>query len=316
MNSNLRGSLVPLVTPFKNGEFDEPAFKDLIEWQIESGSHGISVTGSTGEPSALTPEEREHVIETAVRTVNRRVPVIAGTGTNNYDESVRFTRFAERVGADAALVLVPYLNRPSQEGLYQYFTALAAEVSIPIIIYNIPGRTAINMEPETVARVIRERPNVIGVKEANKDFEQVSRVFDRCGRDLLVYSGIEALCFPLLALGGAGYISATGNVMPDKSARLYNLVQEGKWLEARDLHYEMLPMNEALFLETNPCPAKYVLGLMGKISPELRLPLVLPSEANRKKLREVTESYGLIPAGTIAGSQSVIQSASEGTLDG
>jgi 4-hydroxy-tetrahydrodipicolinate synthase len=163
---------------------------------------------------------------------------------------------------------------------------------------DIPGRTAINMEPETVARVIRERRNVIGVKEANKDFEQVSRLFDRCGRDLLVYSGIEALCFPLLALGGAGYISATGNVMPDKSARLYNLVQEGKWLEARDLHYEMLPMNEALFLETNPCPAKYVLGLMGKIEPELRLPLVLPSEENQRRLRQVTESYGLIPAGS------------------
>jgi 4-hydroxy-tetrahydrodipicolinate synthase len=293
--------MVPLVTPFKNGQFDEPAFKDLIEWQIESGSHGISVTGSTGEPSALSAEEREYIIELAVRTANRRVPVVAGTGTNNYDESVRFTKFAERVGADAALVMVPYYNRPSQEGLYRYFSALAREVSLPLIIYNIPGRTAVNMEPDTVARVRRERRNIVGVKEANKDFEQVSRLFDRCGRDLLVYSGIEALCFPLLALGGAGYISATGNVLPDRSARLYNLVQEGRWLEARDLHYEMLAMNEALFLETNPGPVKYVLGLMGKIEPELRLPLALPSHENQRKLRAVTEQYRLVPTGAAAG---------------
>jgi 4-hydroxy-tetrahydrodipicolinate synthase len=293
--------MVPLVTPFKNGQFDEPAFKDLIEWQIESGSHGISVTGSTGEPSALSAEEREYIIELAVRTANRRVPVVAGTGTNNYDESVRFTKFAERVGADAALVMVPYYNRPSQEGLYRYFSALAREVSLPLIIYNIPGRTAVNMEPDTVARVRRERRNIVGVKEANKDFEQVSRLFDRCGRDLLVYSGIEALCFPLLALGGAGYMSATGNVLPDRSARLYNLVQEGRWLEARDLHYEMLAMNEALFLETNPGPVKYVLGLMGKIEPELRLPLALPSDENQRKLRAVTEQYRLVPAGRNGG---------------
>jgi 4-hydroxy-tetrahydrodipicolinate synthase len=292
--------MVPLVTPFKNGQFDEPAFKDLIAWQIESGSHGISVTGSTGEPSALSPDEREYIIELTVRTVNRRVPVVAGTGTNNYDESVRFTRFAERIGADAALVMVPYYNRPSQEGLYRYFSALAREVSLPLIIYNIPGRTAVNMEPDTVARVRRERRNIVGVKEANKDFEQVSRLFDRCGRDLLVYSGIEALCFPLLALGGAGYISATGNVLPDRSARLYDLVQEGRWLEARDLHYEMLAMNEALFLETNPGPVKYVLGLMGKIEPELRLPLALPSEENQRKLRAVADRYGLMPAGAAA----------------
>jgi 4-hydroxy-tetrahydrodipicolinate synthase len=292
----LRGSLVPLVTPFKDGQFDEPAFRDLIEWQIESGSHGISVTGSTGEPSALSLEEREYIIETAVKAARGRVPVIAGTGTNNFEETLRLTRFAERAGADAALVIVPYYNRPTQEGLYRYFTALAEQVSIPIIIYNIPGRTAVNMEPETVARVARERRNVIGVKEANKDFEQVSRLFDRCGRDFLVYSGIEALCFPLLALGGAGYISATGNVLPRQSAELYNLVMAGKWLEARDLHYEMLAMNEALFLETNPGPVKYVLSLMGKIQPELRLPLVLPSEENQRTLRAVAEHYGLIPA--------------------
>lgn len=292
----LRGSIVPLVTPFRNGQFDEAAFRDLIEWQIASGSHGISITGSTGEPSALSLEEREYVIETAVKAVRRRVPVVAGTGTNNFDETVRLTTFAERAGADAALVMVPYYNRPSQEGLYQHFSAVVERVSLPIIIYNIPGRTAVNMEPETVARVIRARKNVIGVKEANKDFEQVTRLIDRCGRGLMLYSGIEALCFPLLALGGAGYISATGNVMPEKSAELYNLVAAGRWEAARDLHYEMYALNEALFWETNPGPVKYIMGLMGKIQPELRLPLVLPSEENQRRLCQVAQRYGLVPA--------------------
>ncbi len=302
MSKELRGSIVPLVTPFRNGQFDEPTFKDLIEWQIESGSHGISITGSTGEPSSLSTEEREHVIETTVKAVRGRVPIVAGTGTNNIDETVRLTQFAEKVGADASLMMVPYYNRPSQEGLYQYFTSIAEQVTLPIIIYNIPGRTAVNLEPDTAARILKARSNIIGVKEANKDFEQVTKLFDRCGRDILVYSGIEALCFPLLALGGAGYISATGNVMPRQSAELYNLTAAGKWLEARDLHHEMFPMNEALFFETNPGPVKYVLGLMGKIEPELRLPLVLPSDANKQKLRAVAERYGLVPAGVASGS--------------
>ncbi len=302
MSKELRGSIVPLVTPFRNGQFDEPTFKDLIEWQIESGSHGISITGSTGEPSSLSVEEREHVIETTVKAVRGRVPIVAGTGTNNIDETIRLTQFAEKVGADASLMMVPYYNRPSQEGLYQYFTSIAEQVSLPIIIYNIPGRTAVNLEPDTAARILKARSNIIGVKEANKDFEQVTKLFDRCGRDVLVYSGIEALCFPLLALGGAGYISATGNVMPRQSAELYNLTAAGKWLEARDLHHEMFPMNEALFFETNPGPVKYVLGLMGKIEPELRLPLVLPSDANKQKLRAVAERYGLVPAGVAGGS--------------
>ena len=301
MSKELRGSIVPLVTPFRNGEFDEPTFKDLIEWQIESGSHGISITGSTGEPSSLSLDEREHVIETTVKAVRGRVPIVAGTGTNNIDETIRLTQFAERVGADASLMMVPYYNRPSQEGLYQYFTSIAERVSLPIIIYNIPGRTAVNLEPETAARILKARRNVIGVKEANKDFEQVTKLFDRCGRDIMVYSGIEALCFPLLALGGAGYISATGNVMPRQSAELYNLTAAGKWLEARDLHHEMFAMNEALFFETNPGPVKYVLGLMGKIEPEIRLPLVLPSDANKQKLRAVAERYGLVPAGVAGG---------------
>lgn len=300
--SRFHGSIVPMVTPFKDGRFDEETFRKLVDWQLASGTHGISICGSTGEPSALSTAERQQVIAAAVDAVHGRAPVVAGTGTNNFDETVAMTEFAEKAGADAALVMVPYYNRPSQQGLYEHFVGVAERTSLPIIIYNIPGRTAVNMEPETVARVREARPNVIGVKEANKDFEQVTRMRDRCGSDFLLYSGIEALCFPLLALGGSGYISATANVMPEKSAKLYDLVAAGKWIEARELHYEMYPLNEALFFETNPGPVKYMMGLMGKITPELRLPLVLPSEANQAKLRAVAEHYGLVPAGVAGGS--------------
>lgn len=289
----MRGSLVPLVTPFHHGQFDEARFQQLVEWQIESGSHGLVIAGTTGEPSALSLEEREHVLETAVKDARRRVPVLAGTGTNNHAETLRLTRFAKRIGADAALVVVPYYIRPSQEGLYRYFRSIADEVDIPIVIYNIPGRTAVNMEPATIARLARDCRNIIGVKEANKDFEHVNRVLHLCGRTFLVYSGIELLCFPVLAVGGAGHVSATGNVLPREVAQLYDLAASGRWDAARELHYHLLPMNEALFLETNPVPVKTVLGLMGKIDPEVRLPLVPMSPENLDQLRQVTAAYGL-----------------------
>lgn len=290
----MRGSLVPLVTPFHRGQIDEPRFGQLIEWQIDSGSHGVVIAGTTGEPSALSLEEREHLIEVAVKAVRRRVPLIAGTGTDNYDETLRLTRFAKRVGADAALVIVPYYTRPSQEGLYHHFREIADDVDIPIIIYNIPGRTAVNMEPQTIARVARDCRNIIGVKEANKDFEHVNRVLHLCGRGFLVYSGIELLCFPMLAIGGAGHVSATANVLPREVARLYDLVAAGKWEAARELHYHLLPMNDALFLETNPVPVKTALGLMGKIDPEVRLPLAPLSSDHLERLKQVVESYGLL----------------------
>ena len=289
----MRGSLVPLVTPFHHGQFDEARFQQLVEWQIESGSHGLVIAGTTGEPSALSLEEREHVLETAVKHVRRRVPVLAGTGTNNHAETLRLTRFAKRIGADAALVVVPYYVRPSQEGLYRYFRTIADEVDIPIVIYNIPGRTAVNMEPATIARLARDCRNIIGVKEANKDFEHVNRVLHLCGRTFLVYSGIELLCFPMLAVGGAGHVSATGNVLPREVAQLYDLAASGRWDAARELHFHLLPMNEALFLETNPVPVKTVLGLMGKIDPEVRLPLAPMSPENLDRLRQVMAAYGL-----------------------
>jgi 4-hydroxy-tetrahydrodipicolinate synthase len=295
--ATIRGSIVPVVTPFTSaGVLDEPTLVELLEWQIESGSHGISVTGTTGEPSSLSLEEREHVMEVAARTVGGRVPFVPGTGTNNLTETIRLTRAAEALGADAALVIVPYYSRPSQEGLYRYFRALEGELGLPIVIYNIPGRTAVNMAPSTMARLRRDARNIVGVKEANKDFEHVSRVLHKCGRDFLVYSGIELLCYPMLAIGGAGHVSATANVFPTEVADLYNHVAAGRWKEAMDLHYHLLPINDALFVETNPGPLKWVMGKLGRINPYLRPPLCEPSAGNQKRLQEVMDDYGLTTA--------------------
>lgn len=290
----MRGSIVPMVTPFRQGKLDEHALTDLIEWQIQSGSHGISVTGTTGEPSSLSRDERMRVIELASQVINQRVPFVAGTGSNNFDETLALSKFAEHLGVDAVMLIAPYYVRPSQEGLFQFFKQIASQLSISVILYNIPGRTAVNIEPDTVARLKDACPNIIGCKESNKDFEHINRLLHKMGRDFLVYSGIELLCFPVLAIGGAGYISATGNLLPKKVADVYNLTQQGKWEEARKLHFELLPLNDAIFLEINPVPVKTVLGWMGKISPEVRLPLAPLSQANHDRLRAIVKQYDLI----------------------
>lgn len=292
---SLRGSITPLVTPFKGGLVDIEALERLVEFQISHGSHGVGVTGTTGEPTSLTMEERELVIVTAVRAARGRAPVLAGTGSVNFQETVQLTRFAQEARAAAALVIVPYYCRPTQAGLYEHFRQVADSVpGYPIVLYNIPGRSAVNLEPATMARLRRDCPTIIGVKEANTDFAQISRVLHACGRDFAVYSGIETLCFPMLALGGAGHVSATGNVLPREVADLYNLCEEGKWAAARDLHYWLLEMNEVLFLETNPGPVKAALGMMGLISPELRLPMAPVSAATEERLRAVMAGYNLL----------------------
>lgn len=300
--SELRGSFVPLVTPFKDdGSIDDKTIVDLIEWHLEEGTHGFSVTGTTGEPSSLTLEEREHIMELAARTIGDRAPFMPGTGTNNIDETIRLTKYAEKLGADAALVIVPYYNRPNQEGLYRHFRTLAEAVDLPIVIYNIPGRTAVNMEPATMARLHKDCPSIIGAKESNKDFEHVSKVLHACGRQFHIYSGIELLCYPMLAIGGAGHVSATANLFPKEVAEIYNLVEAGRWEEAIDLHYHMLPANEALFLETNPGPLKWVLGQIGRINPYMRLPMHEPTAENKEKLVQMMAHYDLTPAGDAAG---------------
>ena len=290
----MRGSIVPVVTPFKNGSLDLDGLASLVEWQIQSGSHGVSVQGTTGEPGSMSLEERKEVIRAAAGAVDGRVPFVPGSASANHDESIELSRFAQSVGADALLFIAPYYSRPGQEGIFRHFDALAKSVDLPVILYNIPGRTAVNIEIDTVARLKEANDNLIGVKESNKDFEHVNRLLHRMGRDFLVYSGIELLCYPILAIGGAGFVSATGNLMPAEVARLYDLVQEGKWLEARELHYHMMTLNDAVFMEINPVPVKTALGMMGKISPEVRLPLAPLSDQNREKLRSILADYGLI----------------------
>lgn len=297
-----RGSVVPLVTPFtEEGALDEPALRRLVDFQVASGSHGVSVTGTTGEPSALSLDERERVIALAAEQVAGRVAFAPGTGTNNIDETLRLTRFAARQGVDAALVIVPYYNRPSQEGLYRHFATVLEATDLPILVYNIPGRTATNILPETLARLHHDYPHLIGVKESNKDFEQPSRILHECGRDFLVLSGIELLCYPMLAIGGAGHVSATGNLLPREVAAIYDLVQEGRHPEALDLHYRLLPLNEAIFFEINPVPLKWMLAELGLIQPVWRLPLCEPSPATQQRLRQVMARYDELPRAVEAG---------------
>ena len=296
IQERLRGSITPVVTPFTDAnQVDPDTLKNLINWQIHEGSHGISVTGTTGEPSSLTLDEREAIFRTTVATVAGRVPVLLGSGSTNLEETLRLTHSAEIAGADAVLVIVPYYNRPSQEGLYQYFTTVARSTSLPVVIYNIPGRTATNIEPSTVKRICQVADNVIGIKESNRDFEQVTKVLHLMGRSFLVYSGIEALCYPMLTLGGAGHISATANILPRQVADLYNLVVQGEWERARELHYYLYSLNDALFWETNPGPLKAALGMMGKIRPHLRLPLAPISHEHYQGLEKILRKYGVLP---------------------
>lgn len=289
-----RGSIVPIITPFKNGAVDYESLTKLINWQIENGSHGISVTGTTGEPTSLTFDERQQVIKVAKEAVNKRVPFVPGTGSTNHAETIELSKYAQSIGCDAILVITPYYNRPSQQGLFMHFDAVAKNVDLPVILYNIPGRSAVNLEVDTVARLHEANKNIIGVKESNKDFEHINRLIQKMGRDFLVYSGIELLCYPILAIGGAGYVSATGNLMPKEVAQLYDLVVADKWKEAQDLHYYMMTLNDAIFMEINPVPVKAALGMMGKISPEVRLPLSPLSDANREKLKKILQDYKLI----------------------
>jgi 4-hydroxy-tetrahydrodipicolinate synthase len=292
----LRGSICPVITPFtESGAIDEKAFTELINWQINSGSHGISVTGTSGEPSSLTIAERKRVMDLAKETIAGRVFFAPGTGSTNHDETMELTKYAEEIGADAAMVIVPYYNKPNQEALYQHFKTVADSVTTPIIIYNIPGRSAVNMEVSTMKRLVEDCPNIIGVKEANKDFEHVNRVLLNCGRDFLLFSGIELLCYPMLAIGGAGFISATANVEPTKVAELYNAWVAGDVARAQDLHFELMPLNDVLFKDTNPSPVKVALGMMGKITPKLRLPLGLPSAEIQQEVRESLIELAILP---------------------
>ena len=287
------GSMVALVTPFKDGKVDWQSLESLIEFHIENGTHGIVPCGTTGESATLSHEEHDAVIKAVVKNVNKRVPVIAGTGSNSTAEGVRLTRGAEKSGADGALMISPYYNRPTQEGIYQHYRKVASEVGIPIIIYNIPGRTGSKIEPETLARMA-DIKNIAGVKEATGSVDQAIDVMRLCGDRLAVYSGEDSLVFSLMALGGKGVISTVANVAPSQTAQLAEACLNGNWEKGRQLQFELIPLIRSLFSETNPIPVKTALSLMGKCSSELRLPLTAMAEGNLKNLNQVMSDFGLL----------------------
>ncbi|MDH4192588.1 MAG: 4-hydroxy-tetrahydrodipicolinate synthase [Nitrospirota bacterium] len=287
------GSLVAIVTPFSKGKFDEKAMAELIEFQIAHGTHGIVPCGTTGESATLTPAEHERVVSVTVEVVNKRIPVIAGTGSNSTDEAITFTKHAKDVGADAALLITPYYNKPPQEGLYRHFAAVAKAVDLPQILYNIPGRTSINMLPATVSR-LSEIPNIVGIKEGSGSLQQVSDIIQRSHPGFLVLSGDDSLTLPMIALGGKGVITVTANVAPTDMAHMVNTALEGNYEKARRLHYKLAPLFEALFFETNPIPVKAALAMMGKMSEEVRLPLTPLAVEFRPKLQEALQQAGVL----------------------
>jgi 4-hydroxy-tetrahydrodipicolinate synthase len=288
------GVLPAIVTPFKNGAVDEEGLRQLIEFQLENGVHGMVPCGTTGESATLSHDEHERVVEITVDQVKGRVPVVAGTGSNNTAEAVALTAHAKKVGADGVLMISPYYNKPTQEGIYQHYKKVAEEVDIPIIIYNIPGRTASNIEPTTFARLAGMK-NIVGVKEASGSMKQITDIIRLCGDELTVLSGEDFLTYPLMSVGGKGVICVVANIVPRDMADLCNLLLAGDFDKSRELYYRLLPLCHSMFIETNPAPVKAALAMMGKISSqEVRLPLVPMSEANLGKLRKELEAYGVL----------------------
>ena len=287
------GSMVALVTPFKNGQVDWPSLEALVDFHLQNGTNGIVPCGTTGESATLSHAEHDEVIRMVIKAVNKRVPVIAGTGSNSTDEAVRLTKEAERSGADGALMISPYYNRPTQEGIYQHYKKVASEVGIPLIVYNIPGRTGSKIEPETLAR-LAEIKNVAGVKEATGSVDQAIDVIRLCGDRLAVYSGEDSLIYSLMALGGKGVISTVANVAPRQTAQLTEACLAGRWDDGRRMQFELIPLIRSLFIETNPIPVKTALALMGKCTGELRLPMTPMAEGNVKKLKIALEDFGLL----------------------
>jgi 4-hydroxy-tetrahydrodipicolinate synthase len=287
------GSMVALVTPFKNGKVDWQSLAGLVDFHIQNGTHGIVPCGTTGESATLSHEEHDEVINAVIKAVNRRVPVIAGTGSNSTDEAVRLTRAAEKAGAAGALMISPYYNRPTQEGIYQHYKKVADSVGIPIIVYNIPGRTGSKIEPETLAR-LSEIKNIAGVKEATGSVDQAIDVIRLCGDNLAVYSGEDSLTFSLMALGGKGVISTVANIAPREMAQLAESCLNVNWEEGRKFQFKLIPLIRSVFIETNPIPIKTALSLMGKCTGELRLPLTSMAEGNVKKLKQAMSDFGLV----------------------
>ncbi len=288
-----RGSIVAIVTPFSNGTVDENKLRELVDFQIENGTDAIVACGTTGESSTLDNEEHLNVIRIVFEQANKRVPVIAGTGSNSTAEAIEMTRKAKEIGVAGVLLVTPYYNKPTQEGLYRHYTAIAYAVDIPQILYNVPGRTGVNLLPETVARLAPHK-NIVAIKEATGSLQQASEVIALCGDQIDVFSGDDFITFPMMACGAKGVISVLANIMPKTVAELTDAFFAGDMEKARQLHLDTLKIGNAMFIESNPIPVKTALGLMGKCSGELRLPLCEMSAANKAKLEAIMKEYKLI----------------------
>lgn len=289
-----KGSMVALITPFKDDILDEAALKKLVEFHIKNKTSGLVPCGTTGESATLSLAEHERVIELVVETAAKRIPVIAGTGSNNTKEAIHLTRHAQAAGADAALLISPYYNRPTQKGLYLHFREIARSVELPLILYNIASRTAVNIEPETIARLASECKNIVGVKEASGNLDQMSRVRLLTPKNFLLIAGDDSLTLPILSIGGTGVISVVANIVPRDVAEMVKEFEQGNLKKAQQWHYKLLPLVKAVFLETNPICVKTAMELLGMCAPGLRLPLSPMDEKNLRKLRKALCDYGLL----------------------
>ena len=288
-----KGVFVAIVTPFKNGEIDEKALRGLIDFQIEGGVDGIVPCGTTGESATLNHEEHDQVIRIAVDACKGKASVLAGTGSNSTQEAIQLSRNAKNAGADGLLQITPYYNKPNQEGLYHHFSSIADAVDLPIVLYNVPSRTSVNMVPETVVRLAKIE-KIVGIKEASGSLQAISKIIDNCGKDFTVLSGDDPLLWPILAIGGKGVISVTANILPAKVAALCKAAAIGDIAGARSLHYELMDINDSLFIDTNPIPVKAALHLMGKIENELRGPLIKLSKDTLERLKKAMACHGLL----------------------
>ncbi len=287
-----KGSMVALVTPFKGEKIDEGALRKLVRFQIENGIDVLVPCGTTGESATLSLQEHERVIDIVINEAKGKTKVVPGTGSNNTAEALEFTRHAKEAGADGALIITPYYNKPTQEGVYQHFKALDS-IGIPLIVYNIVSRTGINITPVTMARIAKLK-NAVGVKEASGNLKQMAEIKRLCGEDFDLISGDDALTLPLLAIGGCGVISVVANIAPKDVSEMIRAHEKGDFKQARDYYYKLIPLVNAMFIETNPIPVKTSMGLMGMIEPTLRLPMCAMSEANVGKLKAVLKEYKLI----------------------
>src|SRR3989454_8836161 len=284
----LRGSYTPVVTPFREGKVDLDKFAELIERQVREGSHGVVINGTTAEPSSLTIEERCELVKVAVETVAQRIPVVAATGSQSLAETTELTVSAEQAGADALLIVTPYYIKPPQRGLIEYFVKIGKSTRLPLMIYHIPGRAAVSVSPATIAQIADRLPNLVGQKHAANDLECLTETLALMGSEFRIFCGLEALSLPMLVIGAAGLMNAVGNLAPARVAAMCNAVDSKDLEKARDLHFELFELNQAIFLDTNPIPLKYMMWRLGLLeTPEVRLPLAGPPGAPHTKLAEV-----------------------------